>query len=143
MKKIAIFLLIVIGIISTISYIYLNKINTEKIAEKENIKFEVYKEQEIDGVQLSTLINKAIDSNLQNEVRKDKIGKYLDNQTNSINIDIKFIDNDKTYNIEKIYNNGTEKFLAYYGSIKFKCTDVQYHNKTKKIKYMLFEQVTK
>ena len=142
MKKIAIFLLIIIGIVSTISYLYLNSINNQRIAQKENIKFEIYKDEEITGAEVTTLINKAINSNQQNEVEKDKKGRYVDNATNSINIDIKFIDDDVTYNIEKIYNNGMDKFLTYYRNIKFKCVDVQYHDKTQKIKYMLFEQIT-
>ena len=41
MKKIAIFLLIIIGIVSTISYLYLNSINNQRIVQKENIKFEI------------------------------------------------------------------------------------------------------
>ena len=142
MKKIAIFLIIIIGIVSTVSYLYLNNINKQRIAQKENIKFEIYKEQEVTGAELTTLINKAIDTNEQNEVKKDNKGRYLDNEVNSINIDIKFIDDDVTYNIEKIYNNGMDKFLTYYRDIKFKCVDVQYHDKTQKIKYMLFEQIT-
>lgn len=142
MKKIAIFLLIIIGMVSTISYLYLNSINNQRIAQKENIKFEIYKDEEITGAEVTTLINKAINSNQQNEIEKDKKGRYIDNETNSINIDIKFIDDDVTYNIEKIYNNGMDKFLTYYRDIKFKCVDVQYHDKTQKIKYMLFEQIT-
>ena len=142
MKKIAIFLLIIIGIVSTISYLYLNSINNQRIAQKENIKFEIYKDEEITGAEVTTLINKAINSNQQNEIEKDKKGRYIDNETNSINIDIKFIDDDVTYNIEKIYNNGMDKFLTYYRDIKFKCVDVQYHDKTQKSKYMLFEQIT-
>ena len=142
MKKIAIFLFIIIGIVSTISYLYLNSINNQRIAQKENIKFEIYKDEEITGAEVTTLINKAINSNQQNEIEKDKKGRYIDNETNSINIDIKFIDDDVTYNIEKIYNNGMDKFLTYYRDIKFKCVDVQYHDKTQKIKYMLFEQIT-
>ena len=142
MKKIAIFLLIIISIVSTISYLYLNSISNQRIAQKENIKFEIYKDEEITGAEVTTLINKAINSNQQNEVEKDKKCRYIDNETNSINIDIKFIDDDVTYNIEKIYNNGMDKFLTYYRDIKFKCVDVQYHDKTQKIKYMLFEQIT-
>ncbi len=142
MKKIAIFLLIIIGIVSTISYLYLNSISNQRMAQKENIKFEIYKDEEIAGAEVTTLINKAINSNQQNEIEKDKKGRYIDNETNSINIDIKFIDDDVTYNIEKIYNNGMDKFLTYYRDIKFKCVDVQYHDKTQKIKYMLFEQIT-
>ncbi len=142
MKKIAIFLLIIIGIISTISYLYLNGINNYKNAQKENIKFEIYKDQEITGAEVTTLINKAINSNEQNEIEKDNKGRYIDNEMNSINIDIKFIDDDVTYNIEKIYNKGMDVFLTYYRDIKFKCMEVQYHEKTNKIKYMLFEQTT-
>lgn len=142
MKKIAIFLLIIISIVSTISYLYLNSISNQRIAQKENIKFEIYKDEEITGAEVTTLINKSINSNQQNEVEKDKKGRYIDNETNSINVDIKFIDDDVTYNIEKIYNNGMDKFLTYYRDIKFKCVDVQYHDKTQKIKYMLFEQIT-
>lgn len=142
MKKIAIFLLIIISIVSTISYLYLNSISNQRIAQKENIKFEIYKDEEITGAEVTTLINKAINSNQQNEVEKDKKGRHIDNETNSINVDIKFIDDDVTYNIEKIYNNGMDKFLTYYRDIKFKCVDVQYHDKTQKIKYMLFEQIT-
>lgn len=141
-EKIAIFLLIIIGIVSTISYLYLNSISNQRMAQKENIKFEIYKDEEIAGAEVTTLINKAINSNQQNEIEKDKKGRYIDNETNSINIDIKFIDDDVTYNIEKIYNNGMDKFLTYYRDIKFKCVDVQYHDKTQKIKYMLFEQIT-
>ena len=69
MKKIAIFLIIIIGIVSTVSYLYLNNINKQRIAQKENIKFEIYKEQEVTGAELTTLINKAIDTNEQNEVK--------------------------------------------------------------------------
>lgn len=75
-------------------------------------------------------------------VEKDEQGKYIDNQQDSINIDIKFIDDDVIYNIEKIYISGVDKFLSYYRLIKFKCTEIQYHKFTKKVKYMKFEQIT-
>lgn len=75
-------------------------------------------------------------------VQKDKQGKYIDNDKDSINIDIKFIDDDVIYNIEKIYTSGVDKFLSYYRLIKFKCSEIQYHNFTKKVKYMKFEQIT-
>ena len=142
MKKIAIFALIIIAIISTISYIYLSYVNTYKNAQKENAKFEIYIDKEITGSEITTLINKAIDQNKQNEIPKDNKGKYIENDENSLNIDIKFIDNDVTYNMEKLFDSGMETFLTYYRNINFKCSEVQYHEKTNKIKYMLFEQIT-
>ena len=142
MKKIAIFFLIIIAIVSTIAYMYLNYIANYNIAQKENAKFEMYKDKEILGSELTNIINKAIDINEKNEVEKDNKGQYIDNKNNSINVDIKFIDDDVIYNIERIYNSGINQFLYYYRNIKFKCVDVQYHTSTGKIKYMQFEQIT-
>lgn len=142
MKKIAIFFLMIIIIISTIAYLYLNHIAIYNIAQKENAKFEIYKDKEIQGIELTTIINKAIDSNEKNTISKDNEGKYIDNGKDSINIDIKFIDDDVIYNIEKIYDKGTDNFLQYYRYIMFKCNEVRYHSSTGKIKYMLFEQIT-
>ena len=142
MKKIAIFFIIIIAIISTISYIYLKYIAYNKTVQKENAVFEVYKDQEIPGSELASLINRAVDYNKKNEIQKDKNGKYIDNNSNSINIDVKFIDDDVIYNIEKIYNNGISKFMFYYRDITFLCKEVEYHSSTGKIKYMKFEQIT-
>ena len=141
MKKIAIFFVIIISLVSSISYMYFNYTKNIENIRKENLEFEIYKDREIFGTELATLINKAIDTNLKNEVLKDNNGKYIDNKKNSIKIDIKFIDNDTEYNIEKIYNGGIQKFVNYYRDILFKCTNIEYHNSTGKIKYMKFKQV--
>ncbi len=142
MKKIAIFFLIVIVIISTITYIYLNYVANYRNAQKENRQFEMYQNQEILGSELTTLINKAIDYNIRNEVEQDNKGNYIDNGKNSLNIEIKFTDDDVTFNISTIYKRGSELFLAHYRDISFKCIEVQYHKETNKISYMLFEQIT-
>jgi len=143
MKKIAIFFLIIIVIIVGISYMYLNYKFNYNQAKRENMQFESYYEQEIYGTELATIINKAIDNNQINEIQKDNKGKYINNDINSINIDIKMIDDNGTiYNMEKIYNGGTSTFVQYYSEIKFKCTKLEYHQKTNKIKYLLFEQIS-
>ena len=143
MKKLAIFFLIVIIIIVGISYMYLTYKANYNEAKKENRQFESYLDKEIYGSELTTIINKAIDNNVANEVQKDeRTGKYINNDYNSINIDVKMLDYDKTYNMEMFYNGGMYKFVEAYGEIKFKCTKIEYHNKTKKVKYLLFEQIT-
>lgn len=142
MKKIAIFFLVVIIIITGMSYLYLNyKANYEN-AKKENAQFVSYYNKEIYGAELATILNKAIDNNTKNDVKKDKKGKYINNNNNSINIDIRFTDDDTTYNMEKIYGGQIEKFVSYYNNIKFKCTKIEYHSSSDKVKYMLFEQIT-
>ena len=84
MKKLAVFFIIIIAIICSISYLYLNYVANYKTAKKENMKFEVYIDKEIKGSELTTVINKAIDNNEQNEITKDDKGKYIDNGKNSI-----------------------------------------------------------
>lgn len=142
MKKLAIFFLIVIIIVVGISYIYLNyKANYYEV-KKENSELESYYNKEFYGVDVVTIVNKAVNNNTINEVEKDKNNKYIKNDTNSIKIDLKMLDNDKTYDMETIYAGGMDTFLKYYNEIKFKCTKIEYHQKTGKISYMLIEQIT-
>ena len=142
MKKIAIFFLIIIIIVVGISYMYLNFKANYNEAQKNNRQFESYKDKEILGTELATIINKAVDNNQANEIYKDDKGKYINNDNNSINIDIQILDNEKIYPMETLYSGGMNKFVQFYGEIKFKCTDLQYHQTTGKVKYMLFEQIT-
>ena len=141
MKKIIFFCLILVIIVSTIYYMYLNNIFIYKSAKKDNIGFEIYQNQEIKGNELASIINKVIDSNEKNKIQKDNDGMYIENTTNSIKMEINFLDNDTIYNIESIYNSGIENFIYYYGDINFKCEEIKYHDQTKKIKYMKFTQL--
>ena len=143
MKKTMVFFAMLITImIAIISYIYLRYQTDLQKANRKNRPFESYYEQEILGTDLATVINKAIDDNIKNEVKKDKNNMYIDNENNSINIDIKFIDDDKVHRMEELYNAQISSFVKLYNQIKFKCTDIKYHEKTHNIKYMLFEQIT-
>ena len=143
MKKfIMIFITIVIVILALI-YGYFTYNDNIKTIKQENAAYEEYYQKEIYGADLATVINKAINSNETNYIEKDNKGAYIENNTNSIKIDIHTLDNDTTYNMETFYNNGIDKFVENYNIIQFKCTSIEYHNQTGKIKYMLFEQITK
>ncbi|MCI8759864.1 MAG: hypothetical protein HFJ34_01855 [Clostridia bacterium] len=142
MKKLAIFFLVIIIIIVGISYVYLNYKSNYYTAKRENEQFQSYAEQEIYGTELTSIINKAVDNNKKNEVQKDEKGKYINNDNNSIHIEIKMLDNDKIYTMETLYGGGMDKFVQYYSDIKFKCIKIEYHKSTNRIKYMLFEQIT-
>ena len=123
MKKVILLILAIsASIIATISYLYMaNKANYE-MAQRQNVQYESYYQQEIYGPDLATLINKAVDDNNKNEVAKTQKGKYIENTTNSIRIDIKFTDDNTTHAMEEIYNGGISTFIQYYNQIKFKCT---------------------
>lgn len=143
MKKIAIFFIIIILIICAIFAMYISYKANYNISKKSNLSFEKYLNEEVYGSELATVINRAIDRNEKNEVEKNNKGIYQNNDTNSINIEIKMLDDDDTiYKMEKFYNSGIQKFINYYGNIKFKCVDIEYHNSTNQVKYMLFEQIT-
>jgi len=143
MKKIVVFLAIVILIVVGFGCIYFNYQNMEKEISQENKFFEEYLNKQINGTSLATVINKAVDTNYKNEIEKDSKGKYIENDTDSIKIDIKMIDDDKTYAMETIYNGGIAEFTSYYGIIGFECKKIEYHQKTGRVKYLLFEQITK
>ncbi len=142
MKKFIIFFVIVIVIISGISYIYLNYRSEYNSSVKANMEFEKYQDVEVYGSDLATIINRAVDKNEKNNVSKNNKGIYINNDTNSISIEIKMKDNDTIYQMETIYNGGIQNFISYYNNIKFKCVDIKYHGSTHKVRYMLFEQVS-
>ncbi|CDB31655.1 unknown [Clostridium sp. CAG:575] len=142
MKKIAIFAMLIVVIICGIFYMHINYKANYNNSKKANLEFEKYLNEEVYGIDLATVINRAVDSNERNEVEKNNKGKYQNNNKTSINISIKMLDNDSIYEMETIYNGGIQNFVKYYGNIKFKCTEIKYHDFTNKVKYMLFEQIT-
>lgn len=141
MKKVLILFSTVIIIISIIGFQYANNQKLYNRAMEKNAEFEEYYQKEIYGTDLTTLINKVVDENTRNKIEKDAEGKFIHNSENSINIEVKITDTNKIYEMEKFYNGGMEKFVQFYGTMKFKCTNIEYHEKTKKVKYLYFEQI--
>ena len=141
MKKIIIFLILILMIVATIGYMYINYKITYKEAQVKNAQYESYDGQELFGTDLATLINKAVDDNIKNNIEKDNTGLYTDNGTDSIRIDIWFTDDNTVHSMEEIYNSGTNTFMQYYNQIRFKCTKIEHHSKTGRVSYMYFEQI--
>ena len=142
MKKIAIFFIITILIVCAIFAMYISYKANYNMSKKSHLAFEQYLNEEVYGTDLATVINRAVDRNEKNEVTKNNKGIYQNNDENSINIEIKMLDDDSVYKMEKFYNDGIQNFINYYGNIKFKCTDIKYYSATNQVKYMLFEQTT-
>ena len=140
MKKTIIFILsFVFIIISIITAKYINYKSEQANIKKENLEYETYLNKQILGTELTTVINKAVDNNEKNKVLKDGQGFYIQNDINSVEIEIKITDNDSTYKMETLYNGGMVNFVDYYNSIYFECTKINY-NKAGKVNYLLFEQ---
>lgn len=141
MKKISIFLVIVLIIVAIVVVQYSAYRVEYNAIMKDNAQYEQYKDKDLYGLDIATLINKSIDKNTKNEISKDENGMYIQNDKNSIQLEIYMKDNETTYKMETIYNSGIEKFVQYYGDIKFKCSKIEYHKSTGRIKYILFEQL--
>ena len=141
MKKLIIFFIIILIIVAIVAFNYMSyNINKEDIV-KENSYFEQYIDKEVSGLDVATMINKIVDKNTKNKIEKDDKGIFIQNEENSLELEIYILDNEKTYKMETIYNGGTEQFVQYYGEIKFKCSKIEYHEKTGRIKYLFFEQI--
>ena len=142
MKKIIICILsIFVIIICIVVYgVYQKNENTAQIGV-DNKTYESYENKEVLGTDIISIINKATDSNKKNDIKIGEDGNYIDNGKNSIRIEIKFLELDKVITMERINNVGIEKFWSNYGALSFKCTKIEYHEKTHRVKYMYFEEV--
>jgi len=140
-KTISILLIIFICLILGFVYILIQYKADIRNLQSFNQEYEYYYDKTIEGTQIATVINKAINNNEVNNIAKDNKGRYIENESNSIKVEIYIKDNDTTYSMETIYNNGAEQFVSSFSLEDFKCTKIEYHESTKKVKYLLFEQI--
>lgn len=140
-KNLLIILGIFILIIAILSYAYYNYKKITILANQTNKEYENTAKDPILGSTLMSLINRAINQNEKNNIEKDSQNRYIENEENSIKIEIKFLESDKTYSMEAIAALGSEQFIKNYNSMTFQCIQKEYHEKTKCLKYMLFEQI--
>ena len=118
---------------------------TSKLVLKQNAQYEQYLEDNIYGTDVITLINKAITDNETNKVEKDKKGFYINNNQNSLKIDLVMItDSEKaettTYKMESIAKVGITEFIKNFNTVEFKCTKKEYHSATGKLAYLEITQ---
>ena len=140
MKNYIILIVIVIIAVTSIGYLYFNYQSNNGEIRRNNKEYVDLYNKEIKGNKLATIINKTLDKNEKNNVPKEE-EYYLNNGTNSIIIEIKFTESDNIFRIEKISQNGIENFINFYSKFKFKCTKIEYHEKTNFVKYLYFEQL--
>lgn len=130
-------LLIIISVSLSENNKNINQINQYNKAYTEYLGKIIY------GTDVITIINKAINENEKNEVQKDEKGFFIDNNKNSIKIELKLLYEEEvvTYQMETLTKVGIEGFIKNFNLIQFKGTEVEYHETTKKIKKIVFEQI--
>lgn len=144
MKKIIIVFSIIITILLVIISVSLVQ-NNKNIVEvkKYNKEYEKYFEQTVFGTDVTTLINKATNENIQNDIQKDEEGYFIGNNINSIEIEIKLLYDGKliSYRMEQLMKVGLVDFVKNFNLINFKCISIEYHESTKRVKKVVFEQI--
>ena len=139
MKKNLLTIFIIFLIIMTIlfaKFVSLRRQNQE--IQKFNYGYEFYNKDSLNGLDITTIINKAINNNEKYDVQKDENGYYIEDK-NSVEIKIKMIINGKTYPMERIKEIGMEGFTEFFGEVNFKCTGIEYHKENNKVARMTFE----
>lgn len=141
MKKTIAIILVILCVVSIFAYFYVKNVQLEKKqVSKFNAEYESYNTDKIlNGLDITTLINKATSNNEKYEISKDEEGYYILDDKYSIEIYITMIINEKTYKMERINALGMNAFIEYFGSVGFKCTNVEYHESTGRIASMTFE----
>lgn len=148
MKKIILSILFIVVVILIIVIV---KISDKGILQTEtkqfNARFEAYKDKTIYGADILSIINKAIDNNRAQNIQKDEEGNYIENDTNSIKVDITLLSTDKdnniievTYPMERLQQVGLEGFIQNFSLIEFKCTEIEY-NKQKRVSKIKVKQL--
>lgn len=144
MKKILICLIIVLVTITIVVSMWISGNNTKLAKIKENNqKYEIYLDKEVFGTDVTTVINRAIDDNERREIPKDEKGFFIQNDTNSIKVELIMLngDNKETYQMETLNKVGLSGFIKNFNLINFKCSKIEYHDKTKLISKIVFEQI--
>ncbi len=142
-KTLIIFGILFLTIVIVISVSLTKNKENLMVIQKENAEYEKYKEGQVFGTQVASLINKATNENLKNEIKQDEKGFFIENETNSVKIEIK-LQNEKdlkTYQMETIQKVGTDGFIKNFNLILFKCTNIEYHEQTKRVSKVVFEQI--
>lgn len=109
-----------------------------KEVKKFNSQFEDYIEEEINGVDLTTIVNKALENNNQYKIKKDSKGVFQNDGENSISIIIKPQENGNSYPMEAFEMVGIKDFTRNFGNAIFKSTKIEYH-KNGRISKIFFE----
>ena len=137
-KNVILILTIFLVIIVVIGYGIYNRRASISKSSIENKAYESFYNQQVLGTDVISIINKAVDSNEKNSVEKDEKGNYIENDENSIKIDIKFKELDQIITMERINEVGMQQFWQNYGALNFKCTKIEYHKKTNNVRYLYF-----
>ena len=134
MKKGIIILIILVIIIIAPIMLVISQYRTERNEVKKfNLEYEQYKEKNVYGTNIGSLINYATNNNEKYNIEKDENGIYIDDDKYCMRIEIQMVSAENEYKIvthamETISSLGTERFVKNFNVLEFKCTDITYNS---------------
>ena len=140
-KNIIIILILIVVAIAAFTTWYLQASNIKKEVSNYNSEYEkIYQNGKINGVDLTTIINKAVDNNEKYSIGKDENNVYIDDGIYYTEIYVKIVENKDAYPMEAIQEVGLSEFTRLYGSLNFECTKIEYHENGR-ISKLIFEVI--
>lgn len=141
MKK-SLILILIILIVATVFFVLnykeyeINQIDLKNF----NLEYEKFNKENLNGLDITTVMNLATSNNEKYEIPKDENGLYILDDEYSIEIYVTMIINNETYRMERLTTQEmNSNFIRLFGDIGFKCTDITYHQKTGRVASMTFE----
>lgn len=141
MKKILI-LILTIAVVAVVFFVLnykeyeINQIDLKNF----NLTYEEYNKENLNGLDITTIMNQATSNNEKYKIPKDENGLYILDDEYSIEIYITMIINEETYKMERFSSpDMNSNFIRLFGEVGFKCTDITYHQKTGRVASMTFE----
>lgn len=136
MKKNILYVLLVLLVIIIVVVINIsNNIIKKNSISNFNTEFEKYKDKEIFGADILSMINKAIDNNIQHEIKKDEKENYIEDEEFSIKIELILLSQDDEGNIkevvypmETLVKAGLQEFIASFSLTEFKIDNIEYNS---------------
>ena len=145
MKKSILCIVIIIVLILVVVVIKISN-NNKQINDisSYNAGYEQYKDKTLYGADVLTIINKAIENNKINNIEKNEEGYYIENETNSMKVEIKLLSTDEKgevhelqYPMEVLEKAGLDTFIASFSVTTFECTSIEYNSLGKVCKIAL------
>lgn len=140
-KRLALILTVFLVIIAILAINLKAKQDDENALKQFNKQYEQYLDKQVYGTDVTTVINKAIENNIKNDIPKDDKGMYITDNKYCIKVELNMITVEKTYQMEQLSNAGLTEFVKNFNVIVFECTSIEYHKETGRVSKIVFTQL--
>ena len=150
MKKILIISIAIVVVLIVVVMQVKSLQTQQKQAIQFNKQYQEYQNKELYGIDIITVINKATDNNEKYGIPKDQKGMYIEDDENSIKVELNLISSidektgEKQYvtrQMERLQQVGLDGFITNFNLTTFQCEKIEYHTKTGKVSKIIFKQI--